>query len=152
MRSERGAHGGYALAREADELTVGEVVRGDGRAAGAEPVREQVGTRACPTYRCPTERLACCAASGSTCATRSPASSTGRRSRTWRSGSAAVGAGDVRDMNARGRVPDAREQAVLRRVLAAIRKVQHGYVQVIVQDGKVIQIDTMEKRGLTTSP
>ena len=44
--------------------------------------------------------------------------------------------------------PDAREQAILREVLEAIRRVTHGYVQVIVQDGKAIQIDTMEKRRL----
>ena len=33
-------------------------------------------------------------------------------------------------------------------VLQAIRRVRHGYVQVIVQDGKAIQIDTMEKKRL----
>jgi hypothetical protein len=44
--------------------------------------------------------------------------------------------------------PDPREQAVLHEVLVAIRRVQHGYVQVIVQDGKAIQIDTMEKKRL----
>lgn len=44
--------------------------------------------------------------------------------------------------------PDEREQAILREVLEAIRRVQHGYVQVIVQDGKAIQIDTMEKKRL----
>ena len=43
---------------------------------------------------------------------------------------------------------DAREEAVLREVLAAIRRVRHGYIQVIVQDGKVIQIDTTEKKRL----
>jgi len=50
-------------------------------------------------------------------------------------------------MNA-GRSPDSREEAVLREVLDAIRRVQHGYVQVIVQDGRAIQIDTMEKKRL----
>lgn len=41
-----------------------------------------------------------------------------------------------------------REKAILAEVLRAIRKVRHGYVQVIVQDGKAIQIDTMEKKRL----
>lgn len=41
-----------------------------------------------------------------------------------------------------------REQAILAEVLGAIRKLRHGYVQVIVQDGKAIQIDTMEKKRL----
>ena len=44
--------------------------------------------------------------------------------------------------------PDGREQTVLSEVLQAIRRVRHGYVQVIVQDGKAIQIDTMEKKRL----
>ena len=44
--------------------------------------------------------------------------------------------------------PDGREQTVLSEVLRAIRRVRHGYVQVIVQDGKAIQIDTMEKKRL----
>lgn len=41
-----------------------------------------------------------------------------------------------------------REKEILAEVLRAIRKVSHGYVQVIVQDGKAIQIDTMEKKRL----
>jgi hypothetical protein len=49
-------------------------------------------------------------------------------------------------------MPDAREQAVLQEVLLAIRKVHHGYVQVIVQDGRAIQIDTMEKKRLDRLP
>ncbi len=44
--------------------------------------------------------------------------------------------------------PDNREQTVLSEVLRAMRCVRHGYVQVIVQDGKAIQIDTMEKKRL----
>lgn len=44
--------------------------------------------------------------------------------------------------------PDQREEAVLKEVLQAIRRVQHGQVQLIVQDGQVIQIDTTEKRRL----
>ena len=49
-------------------------------------------------------------------------------------------------MNAAG--ADRREQTVIEEVLRAIRQVKHGYVQLIVQDGKVIQIDTTEKRRL----
>jgi len=41
---------------------------------------------------------------------------------------------------------DPREQAVLQEVLRAIRKVRHGYVQIIVQDARVVQIDTLEKK------
>jgi len=41
-----------------------------------------------------------------------------------------------------------REKEILAEVLRAIRRVRHGYVQVIVQDGKAIQIDTMEKKRL----
>jgi hypothetical protein len=42
----------------------------------------------------------------------------------------------------------ASERAVLQEVLRAVRKVRFGYVQVIVQDGKAVQIDTMEKKRL----
>ncbi len=51
-------------------------------------------------------------------------------------------------MTAELRNPDAKEQTVLREVPAAIRRVQHGHVQVVVQDGRVIQIDTTEKKRL----
>lgn len=44
--------------------------------------------------------------------------------------------------------PDRREQAVLAEVLRALRSVRHGYVQVIVQDSRVVQIDMLEKRRL----
>lgn len=39
-----------------------------------------------------------------------------------------------------------REQAVLREVLESIRRLRFGSVQIIVQDGRVIQIETTEKR------
>jgi hypothetical protein len=42
------------------------------------------------------------------------------------------------------------ERTALEEVLRALRRVKHGYVQVIVQDGRVIQIDTTEKK--TTWP
>ncbi len=44
--------------------------------------------------------------------------------------------------------PSNGERRVLDEVLRAIRRVTHGYVQVIVQDGRAIQIDTMEKKRL----
>jgi hypothetical protein len=44
--------------------------------------------------------------------------------------------------------PDAREKAVLAEVLLAIRRLTHGSVQITVQDGRVVQIDTLEKRRL----
>jgi hypothetical protein len=40
------------------------------------------------------------------------------------------------------------ERNALEEILRALRGVQHGYVQVIVQDGRVIQIDTTEKKRL----
>jgi hypothetical protein len=40
------------------------------------------------------------------------------------------------------------ERAVLEEVLGAIRRVRHGSVQLIVQDGRVVQIDTVEKKRL----
>jgi hypothetical protein len=45
-------------------------------------------------------------------------------------------------------IPDSREEAILKEVLLAIRQLRHGQVQLIVQDGRVIQIDTTEKRRL----
>lgn len=42
----------------------------------------------------------------------------------------------------------AQERAVLTEVLRALRSLKHGYVQLIVQDGNVVQIDTMEKKRL----
>lgn len=40
------------------------------------------------------------------------------------------------------------EARVLASVLAAMRQVRFGYVQVILQDGKVVQIDTLERERL----
>ena len=40
------------------------------------------------------------------------------------------------------------EQRVLSAVLAAIREVRYGYVQLILQDGKVVQIDGLERARL----
>jgi len=40
------------------------------------------------------------------------------------------------------------ERTVLREILAAIRAVKHGSIEVFLQDGKVVQIDRTEKRRL----
>lgn len=40
------------------------------------------------------------------------------------------------------------EEAVLNEVLLAIRAVRHGSVQIYVQDSRVVQIDTLEKKRL----
>jgi hypothetical protein len=50
-------------------------------------------------------------------------------------------------MEARTTVTDA-ERAVLQEVLQAIRRLRFGSIEVIVQDGQVVQIDTTEKRRL----
>ncbi len=43
---------------------------------------------------------------------------------------------------------DPDEDKVVRAVLEAIRRIRHGSVQVLVQDGRVVQIDTVEKTRL----
>jgi len=48
--------------------------------------------------------------------------------------------------------PTTTERVVLQEVLEAIRRVKHGFVQVIVQDGRAVQIDTMEKKRLDRPP
>jgi len=42
----------------------------------------------------------------------------------------------------------AEEQHVLREVLAALRSTSHGVVSLIIQDGRVVQIDRTEKKRL----
>jgi hypothetical protein len=44
--------------------------------------------------------------------------------------------------------PTAEEQLVLREVLAALRATSHGTVALIIQDGRVVQIDRTEKKRL----
>lgn len=44
-----------------------------------------------------------------------------------------------------------RELAVLEEIGRAIRRVRHGSVQVYIQDARVIQIDTVEKKRLDRS-
>jgi hypothetical protein len=41
-----------------------------------------------------------------------------------------------------------RERQVLAEVLQAMRSVRHGYVQITLQDARVVQIDTLEKKRL----
>jgi hypothetical protein len=44
------------------------------------------------------------------------------------------------------------EERVVRALLAALRRIQHGSVQVVVQDSRVVQIDTLEKMRFTPGP
>jgi hypothetical protein len=44
--------------------------------------------------------------------------------------------------------PTTDEQQVLNEVLVALRSLQHGSIQLVVQDAKVVQIDTLAKRRL----
>lgn len=44
--------------------------------------------------------------------------------------------------------PTDAELRVVTEVLRAIRSVRHGSVQIVVQDGRVVQIDTTEKKRL----
>ena len=41
--------------------------------------------------------------------------------------------------------PTKEEEIVLREVLKALHHIRHGYIQLVVQDSKVVQIDKMEK-------
>ena len=41
------------------------------------------------------------------------------------------------------------EERVVRPLLAALRRIRHGSVQVMVQDSHVVQIDTVEKMRFT---
>ena len=45
--------------------------------------------------------------------------------------------------------PTPEEAALLRSVLDAVRRIKHGYVQLTVQDARVVQIDRTEKERLT---
>lgn len=40
------------------------------------------------------------------------------------------------------------ERAVIVEVLASLRRLRHGTIQLAVQDGKVVQIETTEKKRL----
>ena len=49
--------------------------------------------------------------------------------------------------DAQGPAPAGRAEdpEVLRRIVDAIRSIQYGQVQIIIQDSRVVQIDTTEK-------
>ena len=55
VRSTRGAHGGYELAKPAGDLTVGEVIRVMDGPLAPSPCASQSAHVPCPIYRCPTE-------------------------------------------------------------------------------------------------
>jgi Rrf2 family protein len=55
VRSTRGVHGGYELARRPSDITVGEIVRLMDGPLAPSPCASQSAHVACPTYRCPTE-------------------------------------------------------------------------------------------------
>ncbi|MEI7924773.1 MAG: YezD family protein [Chloroflexota bacterium] len=55
---------------------------------------------------------------------------------------------DTTTPTATNTAPTAQEQAVLAEVLSAIRAVRYGYVQITLQDARVVQIDTLEKKRL----
>jgi hypothetical protein len=38
------------------------------------------------------------------------------------------------------------EEQIVRALLASLRRIQYGSVQIAVQDGRVVQIDTLEKQ------
>ena len=54
----------------------------------------------------------------------------------------------VRELSGDGPGPTSAEQAVLAEVLAAVRRVKHGSILLNLQDGKVVQIETTEKKRL----
>lgn len=45
-------------------------------------------------------------------------------------------------------LPTAAERAVLEEVLSAIRRVRHGAIEMSIQDGRIVQINTTEKKRL----
>ena len=55
---------------------------------------------------------------------------------------------DTTATTATNAAPTAQEEAVLAEVLSAIRSVRYGYVQITLQDARVVQIDTLEKKRL----
>jgi Rrf2 family protein len=55
VRSHRGVNGGYELARDPREVTVGEVIRVMDGPLAPSPCASQTAHVPCPAYRCPTE-------------------------------------------------------------------------------------------------
>lgn len=56
VRSERGVHGGYVLARRPERLSVGEVIRVMDGPLAPSPCASQTAHVPCPAYRCPSEQ------------------------------------------------------------------------------------------------
>lgn len=48
--------------------------------------------------------------------------------------------------------PTREEEVVLKEVLKALHNIKHGYVQILVQDSRVVQIDKMEKVRFPARP
>ena len=55
VKAKRGARGGYALARPAADLTIGEVVRAMDGPIAPSLCASRTAHAACPVYRCPSE-------------------------------------------------------------------------------------------------
>ena len=55
VAAKRGAHGGYSLARPAEQVTVGEVIRVMDGPLAPSPCASMSAHTACPAYRCPSE-------------------------------------------------------------------------------------------------
>ena len=55
VRAKRGARGGYAFARPAEEVTISEVVRAMDGPLAPSLCASQTAHTPCPAYRCPTE-------------------------------------------------------------------------------------------------
>lgn len=55
-------------------------------------------------------------------------------------------------MNIKDDVPAEEEARVLREVLQLLRETRFGYIQLVVQDAKVVQIDRLEKIRLFHQP
>ena len=41
------------------------------------------------------------------------------------------------------------EERVVHAFVSALRRIRHGSVQIVVQDGRVVQIDTLEKQRIS---
>ena len=55
VRSVRGAHGGFLLARSPESITIGEVVRLMDGPLAPTPCASKTAHMPCPSYRCPSE-------------------------------------------------------------------------------------------------
>ena len=48
-------------------------------------------------------------------------------------------------------VKDIHEERVLKHIVEALRSIRYGAVEIVIQDGKVLQIETREKRRFDSS-